>query len=128
MNFQEEVSRDLATFMGRGGGSLTDFHLVYELSPENAKMTNYVILAQEFERPGMKKEALAAWYFVYGKQSKPEERIESSAHTFSLNLELGDKKTADRDLENLFAALPTTTLKENSEAQRIVKQSHRELE
>lgn len=123
VNFQEEVSRDLATFMGRGGGSLTDFHLVYELSPENARMTHSVLLAQEFERAGMKKESLAAWYFVFEKQSKPEERVETLAHTFSLNLELGDKKTAEKDLKSLFTTVSTVTLKENSETQRILKQA-----
>lgn len=121
LGFQEEVARDLATLMGKGGADESQFHLVYELSPENSKLAHYVLLAQELERAGLKKSALFAWGEVFNKQSEATDRLETLAHTISISLDLSDKATAMKEQEKFYSLFSSVSLKPQSEAPRIIK-------
>lgn len=85
--FQEEVSRDLATFLARRTVTVQDGQLVYELSPEQTKVTNIVYLASEVERLGQVPSAIALWRFAQEKQARPEARLESHVRLAQLQME-----------------------------------------
>lgn len=91
--FQEEVSRDLATFMARRSISIKEAELLYELSPEHAQLANITYLATEAERLGQVIPAISIWRFVIEKQSKPEDRLE--AHVRLAHLQMGQKLALD---------------------------------
>lgn len=97
--FQEEVSRDLATFIVKRRVQESDLNLVASLSPENAKLSNLVFLAAEAERLGQYKEALKIWDFVLGVQKQPQDRLESQIHVAQLQLNLGQTKAAVESYE-----------------------------
>ncbi len=101
--FQEEVSRDLATFMAKRRVQEKDLTLIYELSPEAAKMGNVTYLAGEAERLGQSQEALALWQFVNGKQSNPRERLESQIHIAQLEVARQMFEAAVKDYEAALA-------------------------
>lgn len=100
--FQEEVSRDLATFMAKRRVQAKDLNLLYELSPENAKIANLTYLAAEAERLGQIQEALGLWRFVNEKQADPRERLESQIHIAQLEMARQDFAVA---LQNYETAL-----------------------
>lgn len=84
--FQEEVSRDLATFMAKRKVQTEDLEKLYKLSPESAKIGNLVYLAGEAERLGQTQEALRLWRFVLDKQAQPRDRLESQIHIAQLEI------------------------------------------
>ena len=97
--FHEEVSRDLATFLSRKQVSVADGELVYNLSPESAKLANVSYLANEAERIGQVPASIALWRFAGERQSKPQARLEGHVHL--ANLEMTQKMLPDaiRDFE-----------------------------
>lgn len=97
--FQEEVSRDLATFLARRPLSSADADLIFELSPDKAKLANATYLAGEAERLGQVKPAIAIWRLVQGKQSKPLARLETHVHLAQLQMEQRMITEAARDFE-----------------------------
>lgn len=97
--FQEEVSRDLATFYAKRTMQPNDAAKIYELSPESAKIANVTYLASEVERLGQLPQALQVWKFVREKQSNPEERLESQVHVATLHMQTQDKKAAAQEFD-----------------------------
>lgn len=95
--FQEEVSRDLATFLAKVNFDKKQMESLYSLSPEKAKNANLLILAHEAEQAGKKQEALMVWDFAYQNQKDPSDRIESQLHKAVLSAELGQKETANKE-------------------------------
>lgn len=84
--FQEEVSRDLATFMAKRRVQKDDLNTLFEVSPASTKVANLMYLAGEAERLGQTNEALQLWQFVHSKQSEPRERLESLIHIAGLQI------------------------------------------
>ncbi len=101
--FQEEVSRDLATFMARKTVSVDDAKSLYELSPESAKLANVTYLASECERLGQPQSAIALWRFVQEKQSKPSARLEGHVRLAQLEMEQKMTAEASKDFEAALA-------------------------
>ena len=91
--FQEEVSRDLATFMARRPVTVKEAGQLFELSPENAKIANVTYLASELERLGQAQASVAVWRFTQEKQSKPQARLEG--HIRLAQLQMEQKQTAE---------------------------------
>ena len=91
--FQEEVSRDLATFLAKRQLTIQDGELVYSLSPEMAKIANVTYLASEAERVGQIPASIALWRFVGDRQTKPDQRLEGHIHL--ANLEMTQKLLPD---------------------------------
>ncbi len=92
--FQEEVSRDLATFVVKRRVQENDLKLVADLSPDSAKLSNLVFLGGEAERLGQSKEALKIWDFVLGIQKEPRDKLESQIHVAQMQQNLGQYKPA----------------------------------
>lgn len=97
--FQEEVSRDLATFMARKNVTIGDAKSLYELSPESAKLANVSYLAAELERLGQPQGAVALWRFVQNKQSKPSARLEGHVRLAQLEMEQKQLPEAAKDFQ-----------------------------
>ena len=73
--FQEEVSRDYATFIAKKSIENNDIENLFKLSPENIRVHNVKSLALDAERLGKTADALKVWNFVFGYMSKPEDRL-----------------------------------------------------
>lgn len=123
--FQEEVSRDLATFLSKSEVTEGIVTKLYELSPETTRVTNVTLLAAEAERVGRKKEALLVWNFVYSHQAQPSERLEALLHRAPLLLESGAREQALQDLEavsGLWKELKGCGKSDCSESQKSFRQ------
>lgn len=94
VQFLEEVSRDLATFMAARGIAVGDAELLYTLSPENFKIQQVTLLAREGLRLGQKEPSLKVWNFVYEKQSDPKARLEAQMRMAQLNFDLKNTPAA----------------------------------
>ncbi|HEY1079706.1 MAG TPA: tetratricopeptide repeat protein, partial [Bdellovibrio sp.] len=90
VQFLEEVSRDLATFMATRGIKPGDAEALYALTPEAFKMQQITLLAREGLRLGQKDQALKTWDFVYQKQADPKGRLEALVRMAQLQFDLKD--------------------------------------
>lgn len=97
--FQEEVSRDLATFLARRSVSTEDAKLLYDLSPDTAKLPNLIYLAGEVERLGQVKAAVDLWRFSQERQSKPRAKVEGHLRIAQLEMELKNSKAAGQEFD-----------------------------
>lgn len=97
--FQEEVSRDLATFFARRNVTVKDAETIYELSPEQAKLANIIYLATEAERLGQAGAAISLWRYSQEKQAKPQARLEGHIHLAQIEMEQKLRKEAIGDFE-----------------------------
>lgn len=88
VQFLEEVSRDMATFMAARGVKDTDAETLYSLSPQQFKLQQVTLLARETLRLGQKEAALKVWDFVYQKQSDAKMRLEAQTRIAQLNFDL----------------------------------------
>jgi peptidyl-tRNA hydrolase len=105
-SFQEEVSRDLATFLARRNVTVADAKLIYDLSPETVKLANLAYLAGETERLGQAKSAIELWRFSQDRQTKPRSKVEGHIRLAQLEMEQKNQKAAGQDFDlamNLWA-------------------------
>jgi hypothetical protein len=105
--FQEEVSRDLATFLARRPVTSDDAKVLFELSPESVKLPNVIYLAGETERLGQGKSAIALWRFAQERQSKPRLKVEGHIRIAQLEMELKNPRAAGQEFDlamNLWAS------------------------
>lgn len=101
--FQDEVSRDYATFLGRLGPSSADVVELYQLSPENTRLEHVEFLATELERTGSKDKAIIVWQFTQERQTQPRNRLEGSVRLSQLYMEVGKHDEATREYEKSLA-------------------------
>lgn len=97
--FQEEVSRDLATFLARRPVSTDDAKLLYDLSPDTVKLPNLVYLAGEVERLGQVKAAVDLWRFSQERQTTPRSKVEGHLRIAQLEMELKNPKAAGQEFD-----------------------------
>lgn len=97
--FQEEVSRDLATFMARKPVTVAEAKVIYELSPETVKLSNLAYLANEAERLGQKQSAVTLWRFSQERQTKPRARLEGHIRIGQLEMEQKNAKAAGQEFD-----------------------------
>lgn len=98
--FQEEVSRDYATFLSRLPFSEKHIEELYVLSPENAKLAHAQYLASEYERLGQVPASIAAWRFVIARQSDPKARLEGHVHLAQLQAQHQQRDKAVQDFSS----------------------------
>ncbi len=101
--FQEEVSRDLATFMARRAFNSSELDELYELSPDNAKLAHLSYLASEYERLGQVAPAIAAWRYSIQRQKEPKARMEGHVHLAQLQSQHKNRTEAVKDYETALA-------------------------
>lgn len=97
--FQEEVSRDLATFLARKQVTVTEAKMIYDLSPDTVKLANLAYLANEAERLGQKQSAVTLWRFSQERQTKPRARVEGHIRIGQLEMEQKNAKAAGQEFE-----------------------------
>jgi hypothetical protein len=97
--FQEEVSRDLATFLARRPVTTEDAKMLFDLSPETVKLPNIVYLAGETERLGQGKSAIALWRFAQDRQSKPRLKVEGHIRIAQLEMEQKNPRAAGQEFD-----------------------------
>ncbi len=103
IQFQEEVSRDLATFLARRPFNEAELNTLYKLSPDNAKLAHLSYLASEYERLGQVPAAISAWRFSIQRQSEPKARMEGHVHLAQLQAAHQNRKEAARDYETALS-------------------------
>lgn len=101
--FQEEVSRDLATFLARKPFNQNELDELYKLSPENARLAHLSYLASEYERLGQVAPSIAAWRYSIQRQSEPKARLEGHVHLAQLQAQHQNRKEAVKDYETSLA-------------------------
>lgn len=104
--FQEEVSRDYATFISRLSPQLEDAKQLYNLSPDSTKLANVEFLAAELERVGAKDKAIAVWQFVQELQTQPRNRLEGHVRLAALYQDIGQREQATTEFEKGLALYP----------------------
>ncbi|NUN04792.1 MAG: hypothetical protein HUU57_03425 [Bdellovibrio sp.] len=113
VQFLEEVSRDMATFMATRGIKEGDAETLYNLTPEAFKIQQITMLAREGLRLGQKDQALKTWDFVYQKQTDPKARLEALVRMAQLQFDLKNTPAAAKSYQgaiNLWAATDCTML------------------
>lgn len=108
VQFLEEVSRDMGTFMAARGTRAGDAELLYSLSPEQFKVQQVTLLAREGQRLGQKEANLKVWDFVYQKQSDPKGRMEAQIHMAQLNFDLKNIEAAGRSYQTALGLWSAT--------------------
>jgi hypothetical protein len=103
--FQEEVSRDYATFLSKAKISKADVEKLYKLSPEAYRVQNVQALALDAERLGKKAEALVVWQYVFGYLAKPEDRLSSHVAQAQLQFDLGNRSESLNQYELAMALM-----------------------
>lgn len=113
--FQEEVSRDLATFMARNDIVDSDVTALTELSPESSKYKNLVYLATELDRTAKKESALKVWA-VIGKQNIDfASQLEGQIQITRIQYDLGHKAKLLLEIDRSIAMLKVPACKDNDE-------------
>jgi hypothetical protein len=85
--FQEEISRDLVTFVVQNKGGLAEAEKIYALSPEKARLANVFFMATELERLGQKKASIDVYTFVLQKESRLPFKLEGQIRVAQLEME-----------------------------------------
>lgn len=111
-SFQEDVARDLTMFYARTGFNERDIDTLWSLSPVHARKSILMELAEEAERLGQKRAAIAVWSSLAnravaksnGKQNDESslsgrERIEAQIRVATLRFGLGEKPKAVTDFK-----------------------------
>ncbi|MGE3974575.1 MAG: hypothetical protein AB7F59_08630 [Bdellovibrionales bacterium] len=89
--FQEEVSRDFATFLAKGHVDRKVIENYVALSPEQARTDNLSYLASELDRTGKKQAALIAWQMVNLRQINPNKKLEGHIRMAQVNYDMNDR-------------------------------------
>lgn len=93
--FQQDISRDFASFLVRKNLTANDIDLLDSLSPEKVKKTNLFYLGTEAERVGQKSAALLVWAVYTQRKDVPfEEKLEIQARRAKIHYDLNQKNQA----------------------------------
>jgi hypothetical protein len=123
--FQEEVSRDYATFIAKKSIESNDIENLFKLSPENIRVQNVKSLALDAERLGKTADALKVWNFVFGYMSKPEDRLAAKISMAQLYFNSSNKKEGAANFESamqLWKELKTCQSNQCDELRRRSRQ------
>lgn len=93
--FQQDVSRDFASFLVRKNLTANDIDLLDSVSPEAVKKSNLFYLGTEAERVGQKTAALLVWSVYTQRKDVPfEEKLEIQTRKAKIHLDLNQRKQA----------------------------------
>ena len=100
--FQDDVVRDLATFLARGEVTRREVVLLESLAPERSKRDVLKRLAQECERLGQRSAAIIAWDYALKYENNHEDRIEALVRKAQIYFDLDQKPKAYQNLKSAF--------------------------
>ncbi|MDX9731346.1 MAG: hypothetical protein RBT63_06205 [Bdellovibrionales bacterium] len=104
-SFREDIARDLTIFYARTGFNQGDINTLWTLSPDIARKSILMELAEEAERLGQKRSAIAVWSTLASRGQgdknglSTRERIEAHARVATLRFGLGEKAVAVQDFK-----------------------------
>jgi len=98
-SFQEESSRDLATFLARKDITAKDIETLIELTPANIKEGNLTYLANELDRAGKKKSSLQVWAIIGNTKERGDEKIEGQIKIARIQYDLGKKPETVKEIQ-----------------------------
>ncbi|MES2769262.1 MAG: hypothetical protein V4596_08955 [Bdellovibrionota bacterium] len=98
-SFQEESSRDLATFLARKDINAQDIETLIELTPANIKEGNLTYLANELDRAGKKKSSLQVWAIIGNNKQKGDEKIEGQIKIARIQYDLNKKPETVKEIQ-----------------------------
>ncbi|MBL7543336.1 MAG: hypothetical protein JNL11_05940 [Bdellovibrionaceae bacterium] len=115
VSFQEEVSRDLATFMARNGIVEADIHTLMQLSPDSAKQKNLIYLATELDRTAKKESALMVWMIIGQQKVDFISQLEGQIQITRIQYDLGRKGKLLTEIDRSIVLLKNPACKNNDE-------------
>ncbi|MGZ3804175.1 MAG: tetratricopeptide repeat protein [Pseudobdellovibrionaceae bacterium] len=121
--FQEEVSRDYATFLSKKSLEKTDIENLFQLSPESVRVANVKGLALDLERVGKKNDALNVWTFVFNSLSKPEDRLAAKISLAQLYFDVNNKKEGIESFESAMNLWPELKVCQSSLCEELHRRS-----
>ncbi len=93
--FQQDISKDFASFLVRKNLTARDIDFLDSVSPEKVKKSNLFYLGTEAERVGQKSAALLVWSVYTQRSDVPfEEKLEIQARKAKIHYDLNQKKQA----------------------------------
>lgn len=98
-SFQEEASRDLATFFARNDIKAADIQTLIEVSPANVKESNLTYLANELDRGGKKHSSLQVWSIIGSQKNRGDEKIEGQIKIARIQYDLGKKTATVKEID-----------------------------
>lgn len=105
--FQEEVSRDLVTFLAAAHASgAAASEKVYKFSPEKARLAHLFALAAEFERLGQKRASIEAFQFLQQKETRPNFKLEGFVRLANQQMEMKETSPALVNYEKAIQLWP----------------------
>ncbi len=107
--FQEEVSRDFATFLSRKPVTMETINELFQRSPESTRQANLAYLAKELERLGKKPSAIMVWRQVLERESIPKKRMEGLILLSNMLRETGQKEQSIQDYKMALRLWPSIT-------------------
>ncbi len=116
--FQEEVSRDLATFMAKSDKQ-RQVSLLYSLSPETTALDNVFYLASELERLGQAQASLDSWKFLLEKENRPTKKIAVHLHLAQNSLETKNMSQAAADFDTASALWQSANCSQDSQCAEL---------
>lgn len=115
ISFQEDVSRDLATFMAKNDIVENDIQILSDLSPESTRQKNLVYLASELDRTAKKPSAILVWKKLGQKSLSFEDQLEGQIRITRIQYDLGHKENLVSEINNSIKLLKQSPCPKNPE-------------
>lgn len=103
--FQEDVSRDLATFLAFNDLKADSIEILLSLTPENSRHKNLMYLAQELDRTGKKRSALKVWALLGDQGLSFEDNLERQIQVTRIEYDLGNKQALLAEIDRSLSLL-----------------------
>lgn len=115
LSFQEEVSRDLATFMARQDVTENDIKTLSQLSPESVRKANLIYLALELDRTAKKRSALLVWNIIGTQNISFEDQLTRQIHITRIEYDLGQHRQLLLEIDKSLTLLKSSQCGNNEE-------------
>lgn len=113
-SFQEESSRDLATFYARREITAKEIETLIEVSPANVREANLTYLASELDRTGKKQSSLQVWAVIGTQNQKGDDKIEGQIKIARIQYDLNKKNDTVKEIEKAAKMLVEDCEDENN--------------
>lgn len=112
--FQEEASRDLATFLAQKKVTAREVQLLSDLSPENVRQDNLTYFATELDRTGHKEDALQVWALVGKQKESFGDKLENQIKIARIQYDLNKKEQTVKEIDLASKMLKEASCKDQA--------------
>jgi hypothetical protein len=124
--FQEDVSRDLATFMAFNDLKADSIETLMALTPEKTRRQNLMYLAQELDRTSKKRSSLKVWALLGDQGLSFEENLERQIQITRIEYDLGNQQALLTEIDKSLALLKDSRC-QGSEECTVARQNLRRI-